>query len=375
VTSSEIRHPEKKNEIDVLSDGAYSFQENLKRGKQSMVPLASSKPAVGSCSASRHHFEQWTSSIAADLAAAEEIFSNALTSRVRHVHQLVQHLAHYRGKRLRPVLLLLTAHACGRATREHHILAAVVEMIHTATLVHDDILDGATLRRHVATVNARWGNHSSVLLGDLLFTHAFYLASTTGSTLACTIIGEATNRTCEGELYQIGEAGNLDLSVGQYLDIISGKTAALTACATQLGALFAGANESVVERLTQFGHDLGMAFQIVDDVLDLTGSEGIVGKSLGTDLRQKKLTLPLILLLSSQTRSQGHEAREILEAEDAAVTPRLLDLLKESGSLTESLAYAERYAASAREHLRVLAPSYQRDLLTQLTVEVIHRSY
>lgn len=340
-----------------------------------MVPLASSEPSAASSPAPHHRFEQWTDSIADDLAAAEDIFYKALASQVRHVQDLVQHLVHYRGKRLRPVLLLLTAHACGRATREHHILAAVVEMIHTATLVHDDILDGATLRRHVATVNARWGNHSSVLLGDLLFTHAFYLASTTGSTLACTIIGEATNRTCEGELYQIGEAGNLNLSVDQYLDIISGKTAALTACATQLGAIFAGANESIVESLTHFGHDLGMAFQIVDDVLDLTGSEGIVGKSLGTDLQQKKLTLPLILLLTSQTKSQRHEVRELFQSGNVEVTPRLLALLNESGSLTEALAYAERYAASAREHLRVLAPSRHRDVLTQLTAEVVHRSY
>lgn len=340
-----------------------------------MVPLATSEPLAVSSPAPRRCFERWTSSIAADLAAAEDIFCKALDSRVPHVQELVQHLAHYRGKRLRPALLLLTAHACGTATREHHILAAVVEMIHTATLVHDDILDGATLRRHVATVNSRWGNNSSVLLGDLLFTHAFYLASTTGSTLACTIIGEATNRTCEGELYQIGEAGNLNLTVAQYLDIISGKTAALTACATQLGAIFAGANESIVESLTHFGHDLGMAFQIVDDVLDLTGSEGIVGKSLGTDLQQKKLTLPLILLLSSQTKPQRHEARALLEAGDTAITPRLLTLLNESGSLMESLAYAESYAASAREHLGVLAPSGHRDILTQLTVEVIKRSY
>lgn len=334
----------------------------------SSTPLATPGPA------SRRRFEQWTAGIAADLAAAEEIFQAELTSGVRHVRELVAHLAHYRGKQLRPSLLLLTAHACGRATREHQILAAVVEMIHTATLVHDDILDGATLRRHVPTLNARWGNHSSVLLGDLLFTHAFYLASTTGSTLACKIIGEATNRVCEGELHQIGEAGNLDLSAAEYFDIISGKTAALTACSTQLGAIFSGATESVVESLTQFGHDLGMAFQIADDVLDLTGAEGDVGKSLGTDLSQKKLTLPLILLLNDADETRRRAARRYLEDSTPEAVRALLKLLSESGAVVKAVAKAEEFANSACEHLGVLPVSPWREVLERLTSEVIHRN-
>lgn len=334
----------------------------------------SAAPPTSAGPPSRRRFEQWTAGIAADLAAAEEIFQSELASRVRHVQELVTHLAHYRGKRLRPSLLLLTAHACGRATREHHILAAVVEMIHTATLVHDDILDGASLRRHVPTVNARWGNHSSVLLGDLLFTHAFYLASTTGSTLACKIIGEATNRVCEGELHQIGEAGNLNLTADEYFDIISGKTAALTACSTQLGAIFSGATESVVESLTHFGHDLGMAFQIADDVLDLTGAEGVVGKSLGTDLTQKKLTLPLILLLSESDEARRRSARKLLEETTPEAPRALLKLLAESGAVTKALKTAEQFAASACRHLLSLPPSPSRHILEQLSMEVIHRN-
>ncbi|HMP01973.1 MAG TPA: polyprenyl synthetase family protein [Gemmatales bacterium] len=322
--------------------------------------------------ADRRAFDQWTAPVAADLAAAEEIFQAELASRVRHVQELVHHLAHYRGKQLRPTLLLLAARACGHVTREHHVLAAVVEMIHTATLVHDDILDGASLRRHVPTIHARWGNHSGVLLGDLLFTHAFYLASTTGSTLACKIIGEATNRVCEGELHQIGEAGNLDLSAAEYFDMISGKTAALTACATQLGAIFSGTTESVVESLTHFGHDLGMAFQIADDVLDLTGSEAEVGKSLGTDLGQRKLTLPLIHLLATGDEAQRQRLRAVLLAGPESLD-ELVRLLRDSGVLATTVATAERYAAQARNHLRAVGSSPSRDILERLTFEVIHR--
>src|SRR5205807_1397803 len=139
------------------------------------------------------------------------------------VERLIAHIDHYRGKRLRPTLLLLSANACGQVNAAHHTLAAVVEMIHTATLVHDDVLDDATLRRHVRTINAEWGNKASILLGDMLFSHAFHLASTVDAR-ACEIIGRATNRVCEGELQQVSERGNLELTEDDYLDIIDGKT-------------------------------------------------------------------------------------------------------------------------------------------------------
>src|SRR5262249_46353701 len=149
--------------------------------------------------------------VAADLEAVERILADALRSRHRRVAEVLDHVRHYRGKRLRPLLLLLAARACGAVTPAHHVLGAVVEMIHTATLVHDDVLDDATVRRHVRTVNAGWGTQASILLGDHLFTHAFHLASTVDAR-ACRLIGEATNRVCEGELRQGLERGNLDLS-------------------------------------------------------------------------------------------------------------------------------------------------------------------
>ena len=178
------------------------------------------------------------------------------------------------------------------------MLAAVVEMIHTATLVHDDILDEAVIRRHAATVNAEWGNETAVLLGDYLFTHAFHLAASLESTRACRWIGHATNKVCEGEMQQVHHRGNLDLDENDYFAIIEGKTAELTAVSCRLGASYAGAAEPTVAALDRYGRNLGIAFQIADDVLDIWGEERVTGKSLGTDLEKQKLTLPVIRLLA-----------------------------------------------------------------------------
>src|SRR6266478_7642027 len=186
--------------------------------------------------------------IQSDLEEVERLLAETISSRPSGLSSLISHLEHYRGKRLRPALLLLVARACGRVTPAHHVLGAVVEMIHTATLVHDDVLDEAAVRRHASTINASWGNQTSILLGDFLFTHAFHLASTVDAQ-ACRLIGEATNRVCEGELQQCSERGNLELNEEQYLDIIDGKTAELTACCCRLGALYSGMPPDVVERL------------------------------------------------------------------------------------------------------------------------------
>src|SRR6516165_5803481 len=204
--------------------------------------------------------------IVADLAEVERILKQTCESPHAAVNSLTAHLQHYQGKRLRPALLLLTARACGGVTPAHHTLGAVVEMIHTATLVHDDVLDEAAVRRHVPTVNSGWGNQTSILLGDFLFTHAFHLASTLDDVQACRIIGQATNRVCEGELQQSTQRGNLALSEEAYLEIVDGKTAELTSCCCRLGALFGGAATEVVEALANYGRWLGMAFQIADDV-------------------------------------------------------------------------------------------------------------
>jgi octaprenyl-diphosphate synthase len=312
-----------------------------------------------------------TDPIAGDLTEAERIFARKLASHRAHVARLVGHLDHYRGKRLRPTLLLLTARACGRVTPAHHTLAAVVEMIHTATLVHDDVLDEATLRRHARTVNAGWGNQSSILLGDMLFSHAFHLTSSVDAR-ACALIGAATNRVCEGELHQITERGNLGLSEQDYFDIIDGKTAELTACCCRLGALYAGADGEIVERLAEFGRCLGVAFQIADDLLDLTGLEESTGKTLGTDLAQQKLTLPLIHALERLSSADSIAFRALLRNPDAS-RDALLTTLRQTGALAYARRRAEDYAAQARTALEVLPPSDCRDVLASLTDWTVRR--
>src|SRR5262245_5920664 len=251
--------------------------------------------------------------IAADLEEVERLLARSLRNNRHRVAEAVDHVRHSRGKRLRPVLLLLAARACGKVVPAHHTLGAVVEMIHSATLVHDDVLDSARIRRRIATVNALWGTKTSVLLGDYLFTHAFHLASTIDAR-ACQLIGAATDRVCEGELCQVLQAGNLDLTEADYFDVIDGKTAELTSCCCRLGAQYAGAPTETVEALARFGRYVGQAFQIADDLLDLVGDEKATGKSLGTDLDQGKLTLPLIHLLNAAPEPLAARGRSMLEA-------------------------------------------------------------
>lgn len=299
------------------------------------------------------------------LIASERIYDRELASENRFVTDILGHSRRFRGKRLRPMLLLLTAEACGGIRDEHLTLAAVVEMIHTATLVHDDVLDDADLRRHVATVNSRWNNSTSVLFGDYLFTHAFHLAASTGSTLACRRIGRATNVVCEGELTQIRQRGNLDLSETEYLEILGAKTGELCAVACELGAEFADASDKVVQSCRQFGHSLGVAFQIADDVLDLIGDESQTGKSLGSDFAQQKMTLPLIYLTRNDDPRTASRARELLTG-DTAPTSELFALMKSTDALAYSQRRAEEFAATARGLLGCLAPSPARELLCKL---------
>jgi octaprenyl-diphosphate synthase len=311
--------------------------------------------------------------IAADLEEVERILERVLQSRYAGITEVAQHVRHYRGKRLRPVLLLLTARACGRVTPAHHTLGAVVEMIHTATLVHDDILDNATVRRHVQTVNACWGNQTSVLLGDYLFTHAFHLASTVDAR-ACQLIGAATNRVCEGEMCQGLERGNLDLDEQAYFDLIDGKTAELIACCCQLGALYSGAAPEVVQGLTRFGRYVGLAFQIADDLLDLVGEEKTMGKSLGTDVAQQKMTLPLIHLLAHGTNGTAVHARQILRSTAEGRRDALRPLLAENGSLDYAKRKAEEFVVKARKELGCVPVSSARSILEALSERVVHRS-
>jgi octaprenyl-diphosphate synthase len=309
------------------------------------------------------------------LVAAERAYDRELVSANPYLADILSHTRRFRGKRLRPMLLLLSAEATGGIRDEHITLAAVIEMIHTATLVHDDVLDDADLRRHVATVNARWNNSTSVLFGDYLFTHAFHLAASVGTTDACRMIGRATNIVCEGELTQVRQGGNLDLSEDEYLRIIEAKTGELCAVACRLGARYADAGEAVANAMDRYGRQLGIAFQIADDVLDLAGTERETGKTLGSDLAQRKLTLPLIRLLSSTSNGSTQRARELIAAGDSAAEAELQSLLRSSGALASARQTALEFADGARKGLRQLPPSVGRTLLEDVAEFAVRREF
>lgn len=311
--------------------------------------------------------------IAADLVEVERRLERELRHPDKFIDELARHSFRLGGKRLRPALLLLSAQAVGGVGEEHRTLAAVVEMIHTATLIHDDVLDEAEVRRHRDTVNARWNNQTSVLLGDYLFTHAFYLASTLETTFGCRAIGEATNTVCEGELRQTAAAGNFWLPRETYLSIIEAKTAELCACCCRLGAHYAGGNAATVERLTVYGRHLGNAFQIIDDLLDFEGDEHITGKSLGTDLAHRKMTLPLILLRDQLSKDDAARLQALYEEPDDGHGALLCDWLEESGALQQARRTAEEFAAQAAAELVVLGETPARRVLAELTRFVVAR--
>jgi len=309
-----------------------------------------------------------------EMREMEQILCDELRSDHPYVDELVRYGNKLGGKRLRPALLLLTAKALGNVQRQHLVLAAVLEMIHTATLVHDDVLDEADQRRHLATVNARWNNESSVLLGDYLFTHAFYLASTLESTLACQFIGKATNVVCEGELQQIASRANYRLTEAEYLKIIDGKTAELTSCCCRLGAQFSGASDEQVEKLASYGRDLGIAFQIADDLLDVLGDESQTGKSLGTDLEKQKPTLPLIHALSQADETSRGQLLELLSAGED-VRAELKPWLEKYGSLEYARKAARSYADKALAALSTLDDCPATDVLRAIPGFVVNRSH
>ncbi len=331
------------------------------------------KQAIREQDALARHWKRLYAPIADELAAAESLLQTELSSDDPFVDSLVKHAFRLGGKRLRPALLLLAAKATGTVKRDHVVLASVMEMIHTATLVHDDVLDEASLRRHRETINAKSDNEASVLVGDFLFTHAFYLASSLETTYACQTIGRATNVVCAGELRQINSRGNFELRESEYLSIIEAKTAELCACCCRLGAHYAGASAASEDALDSYGRNLGIAFQIADDMLDLVGDEVSMGKSLGTDLEKQKLTLPLIRLLSQSTPAERGEIVELLASKSRADRSQVNVWLERTDALGYARDMARSFADRAIEDAQALPAGSARDVLLALGELVVSR--
>ena len=308
-----------------------------------------------------------------ELARTDEMILSQLRNDYPFIDRLAKYGFRLGGKRLRPALVLLSGKAIGKLTPDHVVMAVAVELIHTATLVHDDVLDEATIRRHLATANALWDNEASVLLGDYLFAKAICLASSLETTFACRAIGEAARIVCEGELRQVDGRGNYDMREEEYLGIIADKTSALCTCCCRLGSHYAGASEELREALGRYGRHLGIAFQITDDILDLLGDEETTGKSLGTDLIKQKPTLPLIRMLSQVGGSDRRRLVAILSSSGNHQRESLRPWFEQVDAIAYSQAMAEQYVRQAKEELRALPDSPARFALELLADFVVSR--
>ena len=311
--------------------------------------------------------------IAPQLAAVEASFARELDSEIAPVNTLVKHVSRFRGKMLRPTLVLLAGQACGEIGPAHVTLATVVEMVHMATLVHDDVLDDAELRRRGATINHLRGNEAAVLLGDYLISHSYHLCSSLDSQFASRAIARATNQLCEGELLQIHNRGKFDLDEKTYFQIITRKTAALCAVSCLLGAKFAGASDSVVHSLERFGLLIGQAFQIQDDVLDIVGDQGTVGKSLGSDATKQKMTLPMIHFMRTAPAEHRQLMRSLLESREADKVEKIRNLIAPSRSIDYAREQARRLVHEARELLGELPETSARTTLDMMAQFVVDR--
>ena len=253
------------------------------------------------------------------------------------------------GKRLRPALALLSAGATGKITPGHVDLAVILELIHIATLVHDDIIDGAELRRDQPSANAKWGNSISVLLGDVLFAHALKLSTNFSNSDICRRIADAASEVCSGEIIQTQRRFDLKLTTADYYRIIDMKTAALFTAACELGAFISEASPAVIGSFKTFGTKLGVAYQIYDDILDFAGNEEETGKTLGTDLQKGKFTLPVLLML--QSGKDVTALRDMLLNDEPGSTAALAAILQEAGTIENAKAIANRLIAEAVEQL------------------------
>lgn len=316
--------------------------------------------------------------LAVELADVEARFCTELLSDLPCVNQLVSHVERYRGKMLRPTLLLVSGLAASSTTREsalsegHRVIATVVEMVHMATLVHDDVLDDAEVRRHGETVNQLHGNETAVMLGDYLISHAYHLCSQLNQPAVSRLIAEATNTVCEGELLQLANRNNWRLDEPTYFEIIRRKTASFCGVCCQLGAMLNQAPQPIVDGLSEYGEKAGAAFQIVDDLLDLVGAERTVGKTLGRDIQKGKMTLPLIHHLAELSDSRRRELIDLLQAGAVDAVRGQLD---EGSAIETARRCAEQLIDQAKEALNVLAPSKARRLLEEMADAVLTRRF
>ncbi len=312
--------------------------------------------------------------VAADMAEVDQVIHRRLASKVALVNQISHYIVSAGGKRVRPMLLLLIAGALGNRSAERHELAAVVEFIHTATLLHDDVVDESDLRRGRKTANALFGNAASVLVGDFLYSRAFQMMVSTNRMRVMEILAEATNVIAEGEVLQLINMHDPDISVDDYLRVIEYKTAKLFEAAARLGAVITDAPAEVEAACASYGRALGTAFQLIDDLLDYEGSTAELGKNIGDDLREGKPTLPLLVAMQRGTPEQSALIRQAIEHGEVERMPDIVEIVKATGALDATREAAQAQVDQAQRCLDALPASEWRQALLELSFDSIHRS-
>ena len=292
--------------------------------------------------------------VASEFDTVNRLIIDELHSDVGLVESIGHYIVEAGGKRIRPLLVLLTARALGGINGRHCEFAAVIEFIHTATLLHDDVVDVSALRRGRPTANAKWGNAPSVLVGDFIYSRAFQLMVRMELIDIMKLMADTTNMVAEGEVLQLQNAGNPDTNEQGYFDVIERKTAALFKAATEGAAIIAGADAAVIDACSRYGYHLGMAFQLIDDVLDYSGDSGVLGKNIGDDLAEGKPTLPLIRIMTAASRQDAATVRDAIATKNASGITSIVQILHQCGALDYTRATARRHrdlAASALEEI------------------------
>ena len=315
-----------------------------------------------------------TTLMTADMHEVDRVILQRLTSDVALINQIAHYIISAGGKRIRPMLVLLFSNALGFSGPERFEMAATVEFIHTATLLHDDVVDESALRRGRQTANALFGNAASVLVGDFVYSRAFQMMVSVNNLRVLDVLADATNVIAEGEVLQLMNMHDADLSVDDYLRVIRFKTAKLFEASARLGAVLAGADAQVEESCAAYGRSLGTAFQLIDDLLDYEGATAQLGKNVGDDLREGKPTLPLLLAMERGTAAERELIRHAIEHGEIARLPEIVEIVRHTGAIDATRDAARAEADKARHALGVLPASAYREALLELAVRSVDRS-
>jgi len=323
------------------------------------------------------HIEEVFDLIKDEIAAMEQGFKANLNSNVYLVSKVGEYILKSGGKRFRPMVLLLASRLCGYSGEKHIPLAGVVEFIHTATLLHDDVVDNANLRRGSASANTVWGEGASILVGDYLFSKAFYLTVKYGDLRVLQVLSESTTRMAEGEVLQLLKHSDAGTTEKEYLDVVTNKTAVLISSAARIAGVLSGAGQGKEEALANYGMGLGIAYQLMDDCLDYVSTDEDLGKSVGNDLKEGKVTMPLIRASGLATEAEKEIIREAVEGDELnqAQLDQVISIIRKYKGIEYTIERASAYIDAAKRELDIFEPTIERAALLAVADFVIERTY